>query len=94
MRSAVALGREFWFPFDTELLESPTLKSSNNEALFKYLRDVSKNSTFTTAVLQIIVEERLTDHCKQWRNGKENQLFQVRDTVKAHVKFQSKSDKG
>ena len=56
MRSVAALGREFRFPLDTELLESPTLNLINNEALFKYLRDVSTISTFATALLQIIVK--------------------------------------
>ena len=50
------------------------------------------DSTFTTAVLQLIVEERRTAHRKHWNNGKEPQLFLVVDVVKAHVQFQSKYD--
>ena len=84
MRSVTALGREFRFPLNTELLECPTLNSSKNEALFKYLRGVSTNSTFATAVLRVIVEERRTAHHEHWNNGEEPQLFQVGDIVKAH----------
>ena len=46
MRSVAALGREFRFPLDTELLESLKLNPRNNEPLFKFLRDVYTNSTF------------------------------------------------
>ena len=94
MRSVTALGREFRIIIDTELLESPTLNPGNNEKLFKYLRDVSTNSTFMTAVLKIIVEERQTAHRERWNNGNVLQLFQVRDVVKAHVQVQSKDDTG
>ena len=75
MRSVTALGREFQYPLDMELLKSQTLNPINNKALFKYLLDVSMKSTFATEVLQMMVGERRTAHRKLWNNGNEPQLF-------------------
>ena len=55
---------------------------------------MSTNSNFATVVLQILVEERKTAHRELWNNGKEPQLFQVVDVVKARVQVQYKSDTG
>ena len=62
VRSIAAVGREFRFPMDTELLTTPTWNTDNNQALFKYLQDVSKNSQFPIFILQILIEESRTAH--------------------------------
>ena len=94
MSSVTALGREFRILIDIELQESPTLTPSNNKERYKYLRDVSTNSNFMTAVLKIIVEERRNAHRERWNNENVPQMFQVRDVVKTHVQVQSKYDTG
>ena len=66
MRSVAAVGREFIFPLDTELLSTPTLNPDNNLVLFKYLQEMSTNSQFAISVLQIIIEERITAHREYW----------------------------
>ena len=58
MRSVAAVGREFRFPLDMELLPTPTLNPDNNKMLFNYLRDVYKHSQFAIYVLQTLMEER------------------------------------
>ena len=50
------VGRELIFSLDRELLTTPTLNLDNNQALFNYFRDVSKNSQFALPVLQILIE--------------------------------------
>ena len=40
-RSMAAVGRDFRFPLDVEMMPSPTLNSPENANLFQYLRDVS-----------------------------------------------------
>ena len=55
-RCVAAVGREFKFPLDIELQPSPTLNDDSNSALFNYLRDVSCNSTFSQAVLSILID--------------------------------------
>ena len=42
------------------------MNPDNNQVLFKYLRDVYKNSQFAISVLQIIIEERITAHREYW----------------------------
>ena len=52
-RCVAAIGREFKFPMDMELQPSPTINSTNNSALFEYLRDVSCHSEFSKSILQL-----------------------------------------
>ena len=61
-----AVGIEFRYPLDTELLPTPTLNSDNNQELFKYLRDVSTNPQIEISTLQIRIEEGITVHSKHW----------------------------
>ena len=56
LRSVSDVGREFRFPLDTGLSPTPTLNLDNNQALYKYLRDVSTNSQFAIYVLQILIK--------------------------------------
>ena len=69
-------GREFRFPLDTKLLPTSTLNPEKNQALFKYLRDVSMNSKFAISALKIITEERITEHRECWNKGKMSISFQ------------------
>ena len=41
-RCVAAIGREFRFPLDVELLEQPSLNKVNNSDLFHYLYNVQK----------------------------------------------------
>ena len=43
MRIVAAVGIEYRFTLDTELLLTPNLNIDNNQLLFKYLRDMSTN---------------------------------------------------
>ena len=94
-RSLAAVGREFKFPLDVELCPSPPLNDQNNSALTTYLRTVSNDSAFATSVLQIIIEERRTEH-RNRHNKTVSKLveFKVGDVVKAHVQVQSQSATG
>ena len=57
-RSVAAIGRPFKSPIDVKLSGSPTLNSSDQSELYKYLQDVSNDLTFTTSVLQVLINER------------------------------------
>ena len=50
-----AVGREFVFTLDTELLPTPTVDPEKNQELFKYLRGLSANSQLAIYLLQIII---------------------------------------
>ena len=56
LRSVSDFGKEFRFPLYTGLSPTPTLNLDNNQALYKYLRDVSTNSQFAIYVLQILIK--------------------------------------
>ena len=56
MSSIVDIGRELIFNLYTELLPTTTLNPDNNQALFKYLHEVSMNSQLSISVLQILIE--------------------------------------
>ena len=53
MRSVAAVGREFIFPLDIELLLTTNLNPNNTQLLFKYLLDVFTNPQFSISVLKI-----------------------------------------
>ena len=61
-RSLAAVGRHFKFPMDVKLSPTPTLNDADESALYTYLRDISTDSQFATAVLQVLIEERRTAH--------------------------------
>ena len=61
-RYVAAVGREFRFPLDIELLDQPSLNNKENSALFHYLRNVSCNSQFSISILQTLIEERRSAH--------------------------------
>ena len=89
-RCVVAIGREFRFPLDIELLEQPNLNEKDNGALFHYLRNVTCNSKFAILVLQILLEERRAVHRNRWNKDKVIIKYSKGDVVKAHVQVQSK----
>ena len=72
MRIVAAVGIEYRFTLDTELLLTPNLNIDNNQLLFKYLRDMSTDHQFVISILKIIIEERRTAHHKIWNKGKQN----------------------
>ena len=51
--SIAAVVRELVFTMDTELLPTPTLNPDNNQALFKYLKDVSKKFSIRHICIKI-----------------------------------------
>lgn len=57
-------GQSIQVPLDIELLPSPELNDASNSDLLQYLRDVSRNSTFTQSILQGLIEERHEDQVK------------------------------
>ena len=93
-RSLAAVGRHFAFPMDIDLHQLPSLNCDNNSALFKYLRDVSNDSTFAISILQVLIEERRSAHRLRWNKDRDVNQFHVGDVVKAHVQVQSNSEKG
>ena len=93
-RSLAAIGRELRFPLDVELCPTPPLNDEHNTALMQYLRDVSNDSKFSIAVLQILIEERRTAHRDRHNQQCKTAPFKVGDVVKAHVQVQSKSSIG
>ena len=50
-----AVGREFKYPLDTELLSKPTLNPDNNQGFLKYLQDVYMSSQLSISVLEYII---------------------------------------
>ena len=94
MRSIVALGREFRFPLDTELLPTPTLNSDDSQGLFMYLQYLSTNYQFTILLLKILLEENITAHRGLWNKGKKQQIFKIGDFIRAHIKVQAKLETG
>ena len=89
-----AVGRDFKFPMDVKLSAMPTINSNKKSALYKYLRDVSNNSTFAVSVIQVLIEERRAAHQDRWNKNKDTQSFEVCEVVKAHVQVNSNADTG
>ena len=94
MCRVAAVGIEFRFTLDMELLLTPTLNPDNNQAFLKYLQDVYTNSQLSMPTLKIIIEEGRTAHCEICNKGKHQQIFKVGDVVKAHIQVQSKAETG
>ena len=69
LRSVAAVGREFRFPLDVELIQTPTTLNQGNCGLYEYLRPVSNNSQFATSILQILIEEKRTAHGELWNQN-------------------------
>ena len=94
VRSLAAVGREFRLFADVELNPSPKLNDNHNSELYHYLRQMSNNGPFVTAIIQILAEERRRSHRERHNNSKTQQVFQVGDAVTARVTVQSKADLG
>ena len=54
-RCVAAVGREFRFALDIELLDQPSLNNKEHSTLFHYLRNISCNSQFSISVLQTLI---------------------------------------
>ena len=65
-RSLAAVGRHFKFPIDVNLNAAPSMNSTDYSVLYSYLRNVSNDSTFSTSILQVLIEERRTAHRTRW----------------------------
>ena len=76
-----------------ELQPTPTLNDTANSALFSYLRNVSGNSEFSKAVLQVLIDERRDYHRRRANSNKTPSALKVGDVVKAHVTVHSDKDK-
>ena len=94
VRSMAAVGRTFRFPLDIDLSPTPILNTETNSTLFHYLRDVSTDSTFSLAILQVLIQERRESHQHRQNKGKLACTLKVGDVVKAHVQVQSRADTG
>ena len=94
MISIAAIGRMFRFPLDVDLSPTPILNTETNSILFNYLRDVSTDSTFSLAILQVLIKERRESHQRRQNKGKTTCTLKVGDVVNAHVQVQSKADTG
>ena len=87
------MGRYFKFPIDVHLSAAPSLNCEGHTALYNYLHDVSIDSNFATLVLQILVEERCTDHCTRWNDQLAAKSFKIGDVVKAHIQMYYQASK-
>ena len=65
-----AVGREFRFPFDVKIYPTPSLNNLHNGTLYKYLRNVGKDSKFSLSLLQILIEERRATYHNQYKKDK------------------------
>ena len=70
------------------------MNPDNNQAVFKYLQDMSKTYQLAIPLLQIIIEQRKTAHHERWNKGKQQQNFKVCDVVKSHIQAQLKAETG
>ena len=70
---------------DVKLYPTLILNDAGQSALYTYLKDVSIDSQFATAVRQVLVEERRTAHRERYNSQRAAKSFQVGDVVKAHV---------
>ena len=82
-RCVAAIGREFRFPLDVELLDKPSLNDKGNSALLHYLRSVSGNTKFAMSVLQILLEERQTAYRERHNKDKSTIKFDLGDVVQS-----------
>ena len=94
IRSIPAVGRIFRFPLDSTISPLPPLNDSANTQLLEYLREVGTESTFATAILQVLIEDRRESHRQRHNFGKTPQHLKVGDIVTAHVQVVSKSETG
>ena len=58
------------------------------------MRDVSTDSTFSLAMLQILIEEHISAHCSRHNERREKCTLKVGDVVKAYVQVQSRAENG
>ena len=93
-RSMTAIGRMLRFPLNVDLSPTPILNTETNSSLFDYLRDVSTDSTFSLAILQVLIKERRESHQRRQNKGKTACTLKVGDVVKAHVQVQSRAETG
>ena len=84
-RCVAAVGREFRFPLDIELLDQPSINNKEHSALFHYLRNVSCNSHFSISVLQTLIEKHRSIHRERWNKNREEYKFNKGDAVKDHT---------
>ena len=94
IRSIPAVGRIFRFPFDSSISPLPPLNNTDNKQLLQYLRDTSSESTWATAILQILIEDRREQHRLRHNLNKTSQHLKVGDVVRAHIQVNSQSETG
>ena len=80
-----AVGRNFKFPMNVNLATALSLNNAEQSTFYAYFRDVSIDSTFTTSVLQILIEDWRTPHRTGWDTQRTTKSFQIENVVKAHV---------
>ena len=88
------MGYHFKSPMDVHLSTAPSLHCEDHTAIYNYLHEAAVGSKFSTSVLQVLVEERLTAHCTRWNDQRAAKSFKIGDVVKAHVQVHSQSSKG
>ena len=83
-----AVGRELRFLLDTERPQTPITLNQGNCGMYEYIRHVSNNSQFATAILHILIKERRTAHRERWNQNWSDPEFKVGDANKDHVQVQ------
>ena len=84
-----AVGRQFRFSMDVDLIAAPIRNDSDQSALYGYMCNVSSESIFATLVLQILVEEWYSVHLTRCDTQRVAKDFKVVDVVKSHVQVNS-----
>ena len=70
LRSVPEIGLELRFPLDISSSALPTLVSNNIESVLSYLRLTDSNRHFASAILEILIEDRRTDHVERINNSR------------------------
>ena len=70
LHSTVAICREFRFPIDIDLSASPQLTQNNAQSAVDFLRLTDSNRRFSSAILNILIEDRRDGHAERVNNNK------------------------
>jgi len=89
LRCVAALGREFKFPLDIELMAAPTMVHGDTAHVHNYLRLAQSQSTFSTEILKILTQDRREYHAARVNANRNQKLFSLGDVVMVRVTVHS-----